>query len=518
MAKHSVDMVIKARDEASRKLLKVGGAAMSMGGMLRKAAAIAATYFSARAIMNFSRSSLAAFGVQEEATISLGQALENLNKRYMMPELKSFAQEMQKVTKYGDEQILSMMQLFTSLGVLPEKLQEATKMAIGLAAATGRDVKSMSQYVALAMQGEFTMLRRYIPALRATTDETEQLRIVQDFAAKGFQVAASQAKTYAGTVIQMKNAYGDLKEEIGKSLMPVFKEMAIKIKQWIEENKQRVAGWANRTVNMVILINDVFADFVNFMKSNFTGGMKWVFDSFLTLMKAAFREAIRMAVIAGEAIWAGLTGKMATRIDINTEAMKRYNAAGYGTKVAQRPGGGIMNISGPIIERVGPDNPALLEQITEEVEREFRQKRIKDLVENIVVGVGDEMENAFRNVVESMPPELKESVKKSYKEYLDRLAKIASDEFDYIPGLPAFAAIGKGSSGTKKAGQWSPMISQTMSHIPGTFADPAIRVAIEQKKIAEASLKEQQDFNKNIKDVNRTLNETSSEGVDLEGI
>jgi hypothetical protein len=156
---------------------------------------------------------------------------------------EAFASSIQQATVYGDEEVLSLMQLMKSLGVTSNKLEQATRMAIGLAAATGRDVRSMSMYIALAQQGEFTMLRRYIPALRATTDATEQLQIITEFAAAGFEIAKAKAETASGAIQQMKNAYSDVAEVIGDSFLPSMKIMSIRQKEFLEKNKSGLRSY-----------------------------------------------------------------------------------------------------------------------------------------------------------------------------------------------------------------------------------------------------------------------------------
>ena len=76
MAKHSVNVLIKARDEASKKFKTIGLSAVNMGSMLKKAAAAVAFYFGARAIKNYLQASLAAYAEQEKSTTKLAQALE----------------------------------------------------------------------------------------------------------------------------------------------------------------------------------------------------------------------------------------------------------------------------------------------------------------------------------------------------------------------------------------------------------------------------------------------------------
>ena len=98
---------------------------------------------------------------QEKAQWALRAALVS-NDEYTKETLKSytdFASAIQKVTTYGDEQVLMLMALMKNLGVHKDKLKLAAEQAIGLASATGRGVESMAMYIALAHQGEFTMLR-----------------------------------------------------------------------------------------------------------------------------------------------------------------------------------------------------------------------------------------------------------------------------------------------------------------------------------------------------------------------
>jgi hypothetical protein len=167
---------------------------------------------------------------QQDALFLLEAALKAAGEYTVgtMKGYEAFAASIQQATIYGDEEVLALMQLMKSLGVTSNALEKATKMAIGLAAATGRDVRSMSMYIALAQQGEFTMLRRYIPALRSTTDATEQLRIITEFAARGFEIAKAKAETASGSLKQMWNAVSDLAEIMGQPFIDTMAKDAEK--------------------------------------------------------------------------------------------------------------------------------------------------------------------------------------------------------------------------------------------------------------------------------------------------
>jgi len=217
---------------------------------------------------------------QEDAQFLLAAALKISGEwtLKLQHRFEAFAASIQQVTIYGDEEVLALMQLQKSLGVTSDKLEEAAKMSIGLATATGRDVKSMAMYIALAQQGEFTMLRRYIPALRSTTDATEQLKIVTEFAAAGFKLAEERAKTTSGSLRQMWNALGDVAEVIGKALLPGIQNTAIAIKEWAEKNQARIGKWAEIVAKKVTYVKDVLWTFIKFMHGDWKQGLKTILE------------------------------------------------------------------------------------------------------------------------------------------------------------------------------------------------------------------------------------------------
>lgn len=188
---------------------------------------------------------------QEDAVFGLAAALKNTGdaSAETMRQFQDFASSIQKTTIFGDEYILSLISLQKNLGVSTDRLEEATRITIGLAAATGRNVESMAMYVALAQQGEFTMLRRYIPALRSMTDKTQMLAEVTRFAANGFKVAEARAKTTSGGLKQLWNTIGDVAEVLGAPLLDPIKKASKALKDFLEENKKRIKDFSQSLVD-----------------------------------------------------------------------------------------------------------------------------------------------------------------------------------------------------------------------------------------------------------------------------
>ncbi len=149
-----------------------------------------------------------------------GQATEQEINR-----LKAYTSEIQKVTTVGDEQSLGLLTLATNMGIVQDKREEALRGSIGLAEAyakAGLSQETAMKGIALAYEGDFNQLQRYIPALKTAKDETEKMAILQEAMANGFQMAQDKTKTGAGAMEQFSNQVGDLKEKLGDMLKSVL--------------------------------------------------------------------------------------------------------------------------------------------------------------------------------------------------------------------------------------------------------------------------------------------------------
>jgi hypothetical protein len=170
-------------------------------------------------LVEIGKKSIESLRTQEQAEAKL-EAVTKQN----ISGFKEFAAEMQSLTTIGDEAILQVQTLGAQMGIQNEQLNEASKGAIGLSKAFGIDLASSMKMVALANEGEFNMLARYIPALRSATTEAEKNAIVQEAMAKGFDAAKAEAETFTGRLEQLKNIQGDNLEAFGKIVSVVGKD------------------------------------------------------------------------------------------------------------------------------------------------------------------------------------------------------------------------------------------------------------------------------------------------------
>lgn len=156
--------------------------------------------------------------VQEDAEVKLAAALKNTGKYSdeAFESLKNYASEIQNITRYGDEAIISAMALGQNIAdFAAEDLPKATKAAIGLTAALNIDLNTSMMLIARARKGQTQTLTRYGLVLDTTATKEEQFAELLEIGAKKFQIATDEAKSGSGALEQYSNLVGDAMEKVG---------------------------------------------------------------------------------------------------------------------------------------------------------------------------------------------------------------------------------------------------------------------------------------------------------------
>jgi hypothetical protein len=157
---------------------------------------------------------------QELAEKQLATAIdlhgESVSK--IMPIMRAYASELQTQTGVSDDVTLARMASLKMLGIETNKLADAVKAVSALTRA-GVSAEAAERAIALAYEGNFEMLNRYIPALRGVRDETEKARIVNEFLTKQFEAQKEDINTISGQWKTLKNAVGDAMEGIGEAIV-----------------------------------------------------------------------------------------------------------------------------------------------------------------------------------------------------------------------------------------------------------------------------------------------------------
>lgn len=262
MADHNINIKIGAKNTTKGAFGRV------TAGLKRIGAAIA-TYLSARAVTSFVKSSIESFMRQEDALNSLSAALSKNGEDVsaLMPKYQKFAAAIQTVTKYGDEGTLEIMAYGRNLGITTDKLEDATRAAVGLAAKFKLDLRTSMMLVGRASQGQTQMLTRYGITLDDTLTDQEKFNTLLKIGGSNFRLAAEEANTLRGRVEQAKNAFGDMKENIGAAIVDGFNlsQMFDNLSLSIQASNQ--AGDFTNMINDLKILKDALKPVATFFLS-----------------------------------------------------------------------------------------------------------------------------------------------------------------------------------------------------------------------------------------------------------
>lgn len=185
-------------------------------------AVLSGVMISMRGLIKFMGDATEKAKAQELAEKGMTDALASTGRKVPInaEHFKRYASELQKATKYGDEQILGTQALLIQLTNLDRKgLDAATKGSIGLATVFKTDLKAATNLVAKALAGNYGALSRYgISVTNLNTDEEKRASLLQQLGVL-YERATGEVDTFDGTVTQLSNTFGDAKEKIGDTIV-----------------------------------------------------------------------------------------------------------------------------------------------------------------------------------------------------------------------------------------------------------------------------------------------------------
>lgn len=183
-----------------------------------------------------------AYKTQIIAERQLEQASQNnpfLNSQ-SVARLKEYASEIQKISNYGDEQIIPLMSQLASAGRKEEEILNIIKTAVDVSASGVMDLDSAVKQLNATYSGNVGLLGRQVGELKNLTEEELKNGKAVEILSQKYKGMAEQG---IDTSKQLKNAFGDLKEELGavfeKNLSPMRKYFTELISGWNESLKAK---------------------------------------------------------------------------------------------------------------------------------------------------------------------------------------------------------------------------------------------------------------------------------------
>lgn len=229
----------KAMKKAQRSIKKFGTSMQQTGKNLTRNLTLPLAAFAA--------ASVKAFDTQAKAETKLLTALkgrEDIQKR-----LIAQAKELQTKTLFGDEETIAAQAMLATMGLEEDAIMRLIPLVQDMATAKGMDLVQAADLVAKSVGSSTNALSRYGITITGAVGSQERLNTATEALNRAFGGQAEAiSKVGAGSLVQLKNQFGDLMEEIGEKLMPLILKFANKLKDIVEA----FTNLDNNTKNVII--------------------------------------------------------------------------------------------------------------------------------------------------------------------------------------------------------------------------------------------------------------------------
>lgn len=280
---------------ASLPLGRLGGLAAVTPGLIQMAQMVY------QPLKAFSQGSIDLFNTQNRAEKMLEFGMRQNGTADRVQELKDYASDIQRRTIYGDEAMLTAAGGWQNKirGVdnskrMMELVADYAAKSTGGGAVSADQMRGFSQQLMQALSGravtlkaqgfDITAIEQLAELRRKGAKITEDMEIaaLEKVLAPVKGMAQDLANTDEGKIIQTQNAMGDLREEVGRRLQPVFARVASSIMrnmptigrmfesfgnvverfvQIFADNADTIAAFAEKAVGLLEIISEFPASF-----------------------------------------------------------------------------------------------------------------------------------------------------------------------------------------------------------------------------------------------------------------
>lgn len=215
-----------AKKEEAKLLLKIketGSGALNKTKLL-VAGIGAAVVAAGAAVVGFVSKSISAYKEQERAVNSLNQSLvqQGIFTQDLSQEYQRNAAELQKLTTFGDEAIISAQAQIQGYIGQEKVTKDLTKAILDFATAQQIDLKSAADLVGKTIGSSTNALSRYGISIDSSATASEKLAIVTEELNTRFGGQSEAAAKGLGVLDQLSNTVGDLFEVFGQKFAPII--------------------------------------------------------------------------------------------------------------------------------------------------------------------------------------------------------------------------------------------------------------------------------------------------------
>lgn len=257
-AESALDKVKKSLKDMSSK----GGSGASSLGKLAAAAgpmgvAVAAGAAAVKKCSQTIKELTEVYEKQAKAEIQLEVAAKN--NPYLTAQsvdrLKDYASHLQSIGTVGDEDLMPVMAKLAAVGRTEAEIQDIMSAALDMSAGGMISLASAADGLSKTLDGQAGELDKMIPGLKTLT--TEQLKNGDAIrkAADAYAGMSEEVTKATGSTQQLKNAWGDFKENLGEGFSKIISPIKNMFTGLITNINNSIAG-AKNAINQIKTIND----------------------------------------------------------------------------------------------------------------------------------------------------------------------------------------------------------------------------------------------------------------------
>ena len=270
-------------------------------GFANVAAGVAAA-FAINDFTDFVKESVEAYDIQAQNEQKLLVALKG--REEVQQRLLAQASQLQTDTQglVTDEQIIQQQAYLASLGVTEEQINAIIKASVDLSAGANIPLESSVKNLAKTYSGLAGELGEAIPALRELTAEQLKTGAAVELVAKQFEGQAEAAGTAGiGAIRGYTMAIGDVKEEIGKELLPVQESLTkaqLRFFELLRDGLRFISPWIARLKEAPQFIRENRTTILALLTALIAFNAQSIAAAVNTLRQAAAQKAIVIATRA----------------------------------------------------------------------------------------------------------------------------------------------------------------------------------------------------------------------------
>ena len=250
----TISVKLQLIDQMSDRLKRVeANTEKALGGMKKSSEGLKSSFVSlakslggliaAGQVISFMKESIKLANIQQQAETKLSTALGKTSKA-----LLDQASALQEVTLFGDEQTIAAQAALATYQLEEAQIKSLIPVIQDMAQAKGMDLVQAADLVGKSIGSSTNALSRYGIVIEGVAGSNERTASAVSSLSKMFEGQAEAAgKTGAAAIIKYNNAVGDVKEEIGKELIPQLKTFT----KFFIENKKTIAGFAVGSMRIV---------------------------------------------------------------------------------------------------------------------------------------------------------------------------------------------------------------------------------------------------------------------------